>query len=192
MKYPTKAKVDDVIYDINTDFRYAIKCQQIAEDKTIGDTERCLGIIYTLFGDKGINNTEHYEKLLELAKKYLSCGKGLQDKDIKPDMDYIKDYSYIKTSFRTDYHGMDIDKEQIHWWEFVDMLNGLSDSEMGNCCILNKIRNGRRYDASKIEDPKKRKEFIEWQNSISLEKQEKDYTQEELENMNQFYEQINS
>lgn len=192
MNYPQYAEVNGKLYKINTDFRYAIECDRIAKDKNIGDLERGLAIIYILFGDEGINNYQDHIKLLELAQKYLLCGQQKQISQEKPDMDYIKDYSYIKTSFRTDYHGMDIDKEQIHWWEFVDMLNGLSNSEIGNCCVLNRIRNGRRYDANKIEDPKERKEFIEWQKSISLEKEEKEYTQEELENMNQFYEQINS
>ena len=74
-KYPEYVKVGDKKYKINTDFRIAIECQDIATNKNIGDYERALAIIYKLFGDDGINIPEHYEKLLEMAIKYLSCCK---------------------------------------------------------------------------------------------------------------------
>ena len=190
MNYPEYSEIEGVRYKINTDFRFAIECTKIAEDNSIGDCERALAIIYVLFGEKGLNATHHYDKLLSIAKKYLLCGKEPQnDKDEDPDMDYVKDYFYIKTSFRSDY-GIKLDEEKMHWWEFFDLLNGLSDSELGNCCLLNKIRNARRFDPNKIGDPQKRQEFIEWQNSIKLQKKEKKYTQEEQENMKEFYKQM--
>ena len=141
--YPEYVEVNGKRYKINTDFRIAIRCNKIAEDETIGDFERALGVIYLLFGEDGINNQEDYEKLLEMAKKYLLCGKEkIDDRNVTPDMDFEEDYAYIKTSFRSDY-GMNIDEEEIHWWEFMDLMNGLSNSELGNCCILNIIRNLR-------------------------------------------------
>ena len=75
MEYPKYVKVNDKKYAINTDFRVAIECNKIAEDTSIGDFERALAVIYKLFGDEGINAQDDYEKLLELAIKYLSCGK---------------------------------------------------------------------------------------------------------------------
>ena len=53
--YPEYVEVKGKRYKINTDFRVAIECNRIAEDETIGDFERVLGIIYTLFGDEGRN-----------------------------------------------------------------------------------------------------------------------------------------
>ena len=122
--YPEYVEVNGRKYKINTDFRIAIRCNQIATDETIGDFERALGIIVTLFGEDSINYQEDYEMLLKLAKKYLSCGKELENTNEEPDMDYIEDYSYIKTSFRSDY-GINLDKESMHWWEFYDLMNGL-------------------------------------------------------------------
>ena len=72
MEYPKYVKVNDKKYEINTDFRIAIECNRIAEDTSIGDFERALAIIYKLFGDEGINAQDDYERLLELAIKYLS------------------------------------------------------------------------------------------------------------------------
>ena len=92
MDYPKYVKVNDKKYAINTDFRVAIECNRIAEDTSIGDFERVLAIIYTLFGDEGINAQDDYEKLLELAVKYLGCGKKAEnDNTEEPDMDFEQD-----------------------------------------------------------------------------------------------------
>jgi hypothetical protein len=49
---PKYVKVDNELYEINTDFRVAIECNRIAEDEEIGEYERALAIIYKLFGKK--------------------------------------------------------------------------------------------------------------------------------------------
>ena len=185
MNYPEYVEIDGKQYKINTDFRVAIRCNEIAEDKTIGDLERALAIIYTLFGEEGINSHEHYEKLLELAKKYLLCGKELEPIHGKPDMDFVEDYSYIKTSFRSDY-GINLDKENLHWWEFMDLMNGLSNSEFGNCCILNKVRNLRNYDTKDIKDAKTKQKINEAKKQVELKKYRKEvhHTEEQKESVN--------
>ena len=114
--YPSYVQIDGKKYKINTDFKVAIECNKIAEDETIGDLERALAIIYKLFGEEGINAHEHYEKLLKGAKKYLSCGNDdIEMSKKEKDMDFIQDYGYIWASFMSDYNGLDIDKENMHW-----------------------------------------------------------------------------
>ena len=49
MNNPQFVKVDNKLYKINTDFRVALECNNIAEDKTIGDYERALAL--NLAGD---------------------------------------------------------------------------------------------------------------------------------------------
>lgn len=190
MKCPQKVKIDDTIYNINTDFRVAIECDRIARDETIDDYERPLGIIYTLFGEKALDNEKHYNKLFDYALKYLRCGKEPQDNNKEPDMDYIKDMPYIEASFMSDYH-IDLDNTKMDWYKFSTLMDGLSGGDFGNCCILSKIRKGRKYDPNKIEDPQERAEFIEWQKSISLNKsnRKKEFSEEEKNNMEEFYKQ---
>ena len=172
MNYPKYAQIEDRIYPINTDFRIAIKCNEVAEDETISDYERGLAIIYLLFGEKGLKSNDK-EVLIEKARKYLSCGKELENNDEEPDMDYIEDYSYIKTSFRSDY-GIKLDEEKIHWWEFNDLMNGLSNSELGDCCILNRIRNLRNLDVKEIKDKKERDKIIKAKQQVALKKYKKE------------------
>lgn len=190
MKYPEYVKVNNKVYKINTDFKVAIECDRIARDEKIGDYERCLAIIYTLFGEEALKDIANYEKLLELAKKYLSCGKEIKGKqNEKPDMDFNYDYGYIWASFMSDY-GIDIEETNMHWWKFFELLNGLSNSELGNSCILNKIRAGRNFDPKEIKDSKKRQEFIEWQKSIALPEKKKVRTEEQKTMVNDIYERI--
>ncbi|MBR1653673.1 MAG: hypothetical protein IJ690_02085 [Clostridia bacterium] len=180
-----KIQIEDTIYEANTDFRIAIKCNEIATNETIGDFERALGIICTIFGASGLDNPNHYEKLLKWSKKWLSCGKEIVDTYEQPDMDYVEDYDYIWTSMYSDYNGLDIDKEEIDWHRFNKLMNGLSNSEFGNCCVLNRVRNLRNYDISQIKDAKERQKMAKAKESVALKKYKKEnnLTKEQEESM---------
>lgn len=181
--YPEYVSIKGKQYKINTDFRIAIECSKVAEDGTIGDLERSLAVIYLLFGNEGIDNPQDYELLLKSAKKYLSCGKEVEVKDNKkPNMDFVKDYDYIEASFMSDYH-IDLSNKEMHWWKFFNLLEGLSNSDMGNCCILNRIRNFRDFDISQIKDPKERQKAKEAQDMIALDKKEIHLTAEQEASM---------
>lgn len=172
--YPEYVEVEGKRYKINTDFRVAIECNRIAEDDTIGNFERALGVIYMLYGDEGLNHPEHQQKLLELAQKYLACNKEIENKkNENPDMDYIQDYDLIWTSMYSDYNGLDIDKEEIHWWKFTKLMNGLSNSELGNSCVLNRVRNIRTMNPNEIKDRKERQKLIDLQEQFALKKNKK-------------------
>lgn len=183
--YPEYAEVNGKKYKINTDFRVAIECNRIAEDNGIGEYERSLAIIYTLFGDEGLDDSENHVDLLEIAKKYLTCGKGLDgSNNEKPDMDFVEDMDYIEASFMSDYH-IDLSNVEMHWWKFFNLMSGLSNSEMGNCCVLNRIRNLRTFDVKDIKDKKERDKIIKAQKEVALKKYRKEdnLTQEQEESM---------
>ena len=187
MNYPTKVKIEDKEYPINTDFRVAIECDNIAKSDDIGTYEKALAIIYKLFGDKGLDDKENHEKLLELGQKYLLCGKEITDADKKEeeDMDYIQDMDYIEASFMSDYH-IDLSQTEMHWWKFYNLISGLSNSEMGNCCVLNRIRNLRTYDTSQIKDIKEKTKIEEAKRQVALKKKEKKLSKEQMESVERF------
>ena len=185
-----KIQIEDTIYEAKTDFKTAIRCNEIATDNTIGDFERVLGIICTMFGTNAIDNPNHYEKLLKWALNYLSCGKEIEDTHEQPDMDYVEDYDYIWTSMYSDYNGLDIDKEEIDWHRFNKLMDGLSNSELGNCCVLNRIRNLRNLDLSEIKDNKERQRLAKAKEQVALKKYKKEnnLTREQEESMNRLNE----
>lgn len=189
MNYPEYVKVEDKKYKINTNFRVAIECQDIATNESIGDYERALAIVYKLFGEEGINTPQHYEKLLELAIKYLSCGKEVDIKgNEEPDMDFTQDMDYIEASFMSDYN-IDLTNIEMHWWKFYNLINGLSNSEMGNCCVLNRVRNLRTYDTKDIKDPKELEKIKKAKEQVALKKKNitKMLTSEQRKNIDNFY-----
>lgn len=188
--YPQYVEVYGKKYKINTDFRVALECNRIGEDTTIGDYERGLAIIYLLFGEEGLNNSEHHNRLIELAQMYLLCGKEYDtEANEKPDMDFVEDYSYITTSFMSDYH-IDLDNCEMHFWKFMDLMNGLSGSEFGNCCILNRIRNLRNLDTKDIKDIKEKERINKAKKQVELkryQKPKKQATEEQLQSAIEFY-----
>ena len=185
-----KIQIEDTVYTADTSFRTAIECNRIAEDETIGDFERVLGIICTIFGASALDNPSHYEKLLKWARKWLSCGKEIKDIQEQPDMDYIEDMEYIEASFMSDY-GIDLQKEEMDWEKFNKLINGLSNSEMGNCCVLNRVRNLRNFDVSQIKDAKEKDKIIKAKEQVRLKKKNirKDVklTEEQQKSADEFY-----
>ena len=164
-----KIQIEDTLYTADVDFRTAIRCNEIATDETIGDFERVLGIICVMFGEQGLDNPNHYEKLLKWIKNYLSCGKEIEDTKEKPDMDYTEDMDYIEASFMSDYQ-IDLENTEMDWHKFNNLMNGLSNSEMGNCCVLNRIRNLRNFDVKNIKNKKEynlTKEQVESMNKLN-------------------------
>lgn len=167
MDYPTYVIVNGNRYDINTDFRVAIECERIARDKSIGDFETFLAILYKLYGKKALENPNDYIELMKLAKKYLSCGKEPELTRDEPDMDYLEDFDLIEASFMSDFH-IDLSNEKMHWWKFFKLLNGLSNSDTGNCCILNRVRNIRNMELSSIQDSKERTRLMKAKERFAL------------------------
>nr|DAH79622.1 MAG TPA: hypothetical protein [Caudoviricetes sp.] len=196
MDNPQYVKIKDKKYKINSDFRVALKCNKVAKDSKIDDTERALAIIYLLFGEDGLNSYEDWTELIRLGQKYLLLGKenkSLKNENDKPDFDYEKDKGFIRTSFIQDYGYNPYEKEYLHWWDFWNDLNGLSNSEFGNCCILNRVRNLRNLDLSKIKDYKEREKAREAQKMVALDnekEQEREYTEQEERSINNFYKQV--
>lgn len=173
INYPEYAEVKGVKYKINTDYRVALKCDEVARDTNIDDLERGLAIIYLLYGDKGLQDSENWEDLLQIAVKFLKCGKednGTNNNE--PDMSFKQDWGRIQASFVSDYK-IDLSKENMHWWTFYDLIEGLTENS-----VLNRVRFIRNYDISQIKDQKERNEWIKRKQAVEL-KREK--TLEEIE-----------
>ena len=163
--YPRFAQVKEKKYKINTDFRIALKCNQIATDGNIADEERALAIIYLLYGDEGLNNSQDWEDLIQIALKFLKCGKQEVNNEEEVDMDFEQDWNYIQTSFFYDYN-IDLTQTEIHWWQFYDLMVGLSEK-----CILNRVRFVRTYDISQIKDSKEKQKWIKQKELVALKKE---------------------
>ena len=179
-----KIKIGDVIYEANVDFRNVLKANEIATDESINGVERAYAICYTIFGDKGLDNNDHINILLKWFKDYVTNGKEVEASG-EPDMDYIQDMDYIEASFMSDYN-IDLETTDMEWRKFYNLMNGLSNSEIGNCCVLNRVRNLRNYDLNTIKDPKERNKIREAQEKVALKKKKPQMTEEQKRSSEEF------
>ncbi len=183
MNNPEFVEIDNKKYKINTDYRIALKCDEVARDTTIGDYERSLAIIYLLYGDAGIMDKKNYAELLRLATKFLSCNQEEINEHEEIDMDFSQDIGFIKASFKSDY-GIILDKENMHWWDFYMYLNGLTEN-----CVLNRVRELRTYDTSTVKDDKERAKIQKAQKRVALKKKKVDILSEkQRKSVSTFYE----
>ena len=192
MNNPEYVRIGNKNYKINTDFRVALECNNIAQDENIDINEKSLAIICKLFGDDGLDNPQDWEELMRLGFKFLTLNKNVDDVDqsTEVDMDFEQDRAYIRSSFIQDYNYNPYDKDYLHWWDFYNDLNNLSNNEFGNCCILNRVRNLRTLDLSKIKDFKERERLAKAKEAVSLKKNKCDVklTKEQEESMNKLNE----
>ena len=193
MNNPQYVKVENELYPINTDFRVALECNNIAEDNSIGDFERAMAIIYKLFGEKGLD-CENQNKLFELGMKYLLLGKDKNELENEPhekyELDFNKCIGLIKASFKFDYKYDPFELEYLHWYDFYNDLESLSTSEFGNCCILNRITSVLSQDPKEIKDNKTRQKLIEAQKVLKekyCKHEEVQMTKEQEESAKAFY-----
>lgn len=163
--YPNFIEVEGKKYSINTDFRVVLKCDEIA--RTNGDEnqyETILAIIYKLFGeeclDDVLNEKIPLNKVVELAEKFIWCGKSYDDltNDSEPSMSFSQDKGYIQSSFMSDYQ-IDLSNEKMHWWKFNTYLQGLTEDT-----ILNRVRYVR-------DEPLKGKKGDELQRWLKMKKE---------------------
>lgn len=184
--YPKYVEVGNKKYKINTSYKTAIECNTIAEDENINDIERALAVIYKLFGEEALEDVENREMLIKKAQKYLSCGQEFSGTNEERDMDFIQDMPYIKASFMSDYN-INLNDVDMHWWEFYELINGLSNSDIGNCCVLNRVRNIRTFNLGEIKDPKEREKIRKAKQAVALKKHKKKQTYKEQESAREFY-----
>jgi hypothetical protein len=184
-EYPTHAEVDGEVYELNTDYRYALECFKIIDDASISDIERAIAVVSVLYGkedEKGniTNIPSNLSIALEKAAIFLSCGKEKKNiKEVKKDMDFEYDKEYIRASFMSCY-SIDLSNREMHFWQFCELISGLTEDS-----ILNRIRDLRNTDLSDYQDSKTRTKIQEAMERVAL-PTESDYDEEDLEALENF------
>lgn len=186
--YPQSMKVNGRTYKINTDFRVALACFRAIDDEYITDETRAIAILTLLLG-KNVRY-EDYEECFNKCAIYLRCGKEENIDNDKIDMDYIQDESYIKTSIRQCYHMNLNEIPYMHWWEYNELIEGLTEDT-----ILNRIRELRDFNLDDETDAKRKERIRKAKQQYALKKNtktKKEFTEEENKNMEEFERLINS
>ena len=188
MRYPQAIEVDGRRFPINTSYQTAIRCYEIVQDEAVTDAERGAIVMLLLLGDIPQNlSVDGMKRLQELLVKYLQCGKEPEQMremdeiltEREPDMDYTYDMGLIIASFISDYK-IDLsepENETMHWWKFIDLLNGLSPKS-----ALNRVREIRNKDLGDYKDnPKAMEELIQAKRLVALPEKITESEQEALD-----------
>lgn len=172
MKYPEYALIDNKKIKINTDYRTALACLKAINDDEITDIERAYAVISLLFGeDTEIQDTD---EALKKATYFLCCGKKNKQNNDEIVMDFEQDEEYIRTSIRTDF-GINLNEvDYMHWWEYNELIHGLTEQ-----CILSKVIGIRQMDESDYKEPKTLKKIRDAKNSVALKKKKIHYNDDE-------------
>ena len=140
--YPEYVSIQGQKVKIKTDYQTALRAFDVI-NSDVGEYERALAVLYIMYGK--IPEVELQTEYLEMAQKFLQCGKTYEEqKEIEPDMDFSYDSAFISASFMSDYHINLNDCPNMHFWQFCELITGLTDK-----CILSRVREIRTCN---IED----------------------------------------
>lgn len=179
MIYPTKMEVNGVMYDIDTNYQTALACFKAINDDEIKDTDRAIAVVSLLLGTNV--PLEDTQEALEKCAIYLRCGREENPNIDEIDMDYFQDEVAIRTSIRQCYHENLNQIQNLHWYEYNEMIEGLTDET-----LLSKIREIRNYDLSKEKDYKIRSKIQKAKDFYALKKKETPLTDEQKKNIDDF------
>ena len=166
---PSSVKIDGTEYEINSDFRTSVLFSLLMEDDNLNEEEKVLqtlNLYYPVVPDNS-------EEAIEQIKWFYSCGKldnPIGNKKARASskkvFDFEVDANYIYSAFMSQYNIDLQDIEELHWWKFKALLEGLKEDNK-----LSKIIEYRSVDLSKIKDKEQRKFYKDMQKQYSLNKE---------------------
>ena len=168
---PEAVEVDGRLFSVNTDFRLGVKLACMSETGQ-PDTEDLLAFVYKDFYlDLAPQDPS---KALEACLDFYSR-KGLEQNNWQPKslragaksadtFSYDYDTDNLVADFQREY-GLDITSggDSIHWWRFVSLISGLSDSS-----IVKTIGGYRAYTPDKADSAEERKHRTRLKNAFRL------------------------
>ena len=148
---PEAIEVNGVEYAVNSDFRTGLACILDMESSELTDEEKCILLLKRIYGDV---IPEDVETALRLAVKFLDGGKEPPEEE-NPFADNTRLYSFEKDSaliyaaFQQT-HGIDLQKVDLHWWQFLALFQDLG-ADTAFCNMINLRRRVNSGEATKEE-----------------------------------------
>lgn len=176
---PTEIEINNKAYEVNYDFRTLILINLLLCDIEVNEQDKVTQALILFYPNIPVDIKEAINKLAWFNR----CGKEIEYKKTKKTksttskrtLDYEKDADFIYSAFMSQYK-LDLqDIEQLHWWKFQSLLNGLN--EENRLCEIMKYRS---MDLSKIQDKEQKKFYKEMQELYSL---DDGFTLEEIEEL---------
>lgn len=148
---PEAIEINGIEYAVNSDFRTGLGCILDMESSELTDEEKCILLLRRIYGDV---IPEDGETAIKLAVKFLDGGKEPPEEE-NPFADNTRLYSFEKDSaliyaaFRQT-HGIDLQKVDLHWWQFLALFQDLG-ADTAFCNMINLRRRVNSGEATKEE-----------------------------------------
>jgi len=166
---PTKVKIEDMEYDINSDFRTSMIFELMMSDNELNDKQKIINAIelYYPIIPRDINIA--VEKILwfykcgkdvKTSKSSSAKGKSTQIYNFDSDDDYI--YSAFLDQYNIDLQ----DINGLHWWKFKAMFKSLKEDNE-----IVKIMGYRSTDLNKIKDKEEKAHYKKMQDLYKIQTQ---------------------
>lgn len=158
-------------FKIKTSYKQGVKFELLMQDKEISEEERIelvLRIFYYEDDLEKIETSEELEKRIDDILWFYRCGeeektsRTTETNKQKQIYSYEFDSKLIYSAFRKEYN-VNLQKEDLHWWEFKGMFESLSDSNK-----IVEVMGYRAMDTSKIKDKQERKRYRKLQKLYAL------------------------
>ncbi len=146
---PDSIRINGIDYPVDTDFRTGIEIITAFEDPDLSDIEKSLVLIGRLYKE----TPQDLQQAVTKGVKFLDGGEEPTDSPSNHQgmrlYSFTKDARIIYAAFRQT-HGIDLQKERMHWWQFLALFMDLgSDTTFSNLVNLRrKVKTGK---ASKEE-----------------------------------------
>lgn len=148
---PEAVEVNGVEYAVNSDFRTGLACILDMESSELTDEEKCILLLKRIYGE---TIPDDVEVALKLAVKFLDGGKEPPEEenpfaDNKRLYSFEKDSALIYAAFQQT-HGIDLQKVDLHWWQFLALFQDLG-ADTAFCNMINLRRRVNSGEATKEE-----------------------------------------
>ena len=147
---PTIVNINNVEYEINSDFRTSILFELLMQDNSIGKEDKIITALELYYPVIPENINEAIEQILWFYRcgKEITSSKGNgKGKSITQIYSFEHDDDYIYAAFMDQYNIDLQDIEYLHWWKFKAMFKALKEDNE-----IVKIMGYRSMDISKIKD----------------------------------------
>ncbi len=166
-KLPSTLKVGGNFYKINSDFRTSILFELMMQDRSLSNQEKLIAAIELYYKEIPQDLGEAINQIVWFYK----CGK---EEKVKEDSDngtntqkqiysFEYDAEYIYSAFLSQYRVDLQDAEDLHWWKFKAMFQGLNDNNE-----IIKIMGYRALDLNEIKDKKQKAHYRKLKNLYKL------------------------
>ena len=178
---PTKVKIEDVEYDINSNFRNSAIFELMMADNELNDKQKIKKALELYYPNIPKNINEAMDQLLW----FYRCGKDVKTSNGsgkgKSTQIYNFDFDddYIYSAF-LDQYGIDLQDADLHWWKFKALFKSLKEDNE-----IVKIMGYRSMDLTKIKD-KEQKTY--YKNMKDLYKIQGQVSKDEIEKLNSIQE----